>query len=61
MPSKPAVLPILGVVVGVVLGATVVSLALQAYFGRLRELILLRPLLGAIGAAGLALWIGKGR
>ena len=42
------------------LGATVVSLALQTYFGRFPVLVVFGPVLAAIVAIVFALWLGKG-
>ena len=52
---------VLGMLAVIALGATVLSLALQTYFGRLPLLIFLGHILAATGATALALCVAKRR
>jgi hypothetical protein len=48
---------IVGFLVVIALGTTVVSLALQSHFGRSPMLIIVGPILATIAAAGVGRWV----
>ena len=52
-------LQVMAILAVIALGATVASLSLQTYFGRLPLLILFGQILAATGAAAFALWVEK--
>ncbi len=52
-------LQITGFLIVIALRATAVSHALESHFGRSPILIMIGPILAAVGAAGLAVWVAK--